>query len=469
MKTKRRNGLIITLVCLICICLASGGWYIYDRNVDRSGWVEKNGNYYYQDFHARKVTGWQTIGESTYYFGENKVMAIGWQNIGGNRYYFGGDGRMHRSWLELDGSTYFLDEEGILVTGWLETALGRYFFQDDGSMYTGWLEDEDGSTYYLTDAGNAQVGFLDHEKNRYCFDENGVMITGWSAQEGAMYYFAEDGTMVTGTVSMDGKQYLLQEDGRRYTGWEELNGAKCYYGEDGSLVSGWAEIDGKRYFFDENHAMVTGWHQEGEYRYYLQEDGSAAVGPLKLGWEWYYFSPTGIHVVLVNRSNAVPSYYKTEMEVYPPWHEVAEIAYGPMMEMLTDLEAAGYTFEFNSAYRTIKNQQDVLEYYVLQYIDQGYDRETGTAMALTFVAPPGHSEHHLGLALDILDVEGEKPCLEWLHEHCWEYGFILRYTKEKESITGYDDEPWHFRYVGKEISMDMKDSGLCLEEYLGAA
>ena len=51
---------------------------------------------------------------------------------------------------------------------------------------------------------------------------------------------------------------------------------------------------------------------------------------------------------------------------------------------------------------------------------------------------------------------------------CWEYGFILRYTADKESITGITDEPWHFRYVGKEVSMDMKDSGLCLEEYLGA-
>ena len=56
----------------------------------------------------------------------------------------------------------------------------------------------------------------------------------------------------------------------------------------------------------------------------------------------------------------------------------------------------------------------------------------------------------------------------WLAEHCWEYGFILRYTEEKAEITGITNEPWHFRYVGREISMDMKDSGLCLEEYLGA-
>ena len=57
----------------------------------------------------------------------------------------------------------------------------------------------------------------------------------------------------------------------------------------------------------------------------------------------------------------------------------------------------------------------------------------------------------------------------WLHEHCWEYGFILRYPEGKSDITGITYEHWHYRYVGTEVSMAMKDSGLCLEEYLGAA
>ena len=85
--------------------------------------------------------------------------------------------------------------------------------------------------------------------------------------------------------------------------------------------------------------------------------------------------------------------------------------------------------------------------------------------ALKTVSLPGTSEHQLGLAVDI---EGEEAH-QWLEEHCWEYGFILRYPPEKEDITGISNEPWHFRYVGTDVSMDMKDSGLCLEEYLGAA
>jgi D-alanyl-D-alanine carboxypeptidase len=84
---------------------------------------------------------------------------------------------------------------------------------------------------------------------------------------------------------------------------------------------------------------------------------------------------------------------------------------------------------------------------------------------LQSVAVPGTSEHHLGLAVDIIG----KAAQDWLSVHCWEYGFILRYTGDKAAITGIIDEPWHFRYVGTEVSMDMKGSGLCLEEYLGAA
>ena len=468
MKTKQRKSLMYAAVGLMCVSLVCGIWYFALLKTDRSGWIEKNGTSYYRDADGRKVTGWQEIDGYTYYFGENKAMVTGWLELDGKRSFFDADGKLHQSWLELEDGTYYFDEKGTMVTGWLETALGRYYFEADGKLRTGWTE-IDGNTYYLTDTGAAQAGVLEYEGDHYCFNEAGILQTGWFTWENDHYYCAEDGKAVTGTVSLDGRQYKFQEDGKRYTGWEDMDGGRCYYGEDGSLVIGWAEIEGKRYYFGDDHKMVTGWHQEGEYRYYLQEDGSAAVGPVEIEGETYYFTPKGIHVVLVNRWIPVPGYYKTGMEVYPPWHEIAEVAYGPMMQMLTDLEAAGYTFEFNNGYRTIQNQIDVLEYYVEQYIDRGYSREAATAECLTFVAPPGHSEHHLGLAIDILNVDEEPPCLEWLHQHCWEYGFILRYTAEKEELTGYVDEPWHFRYVGTEVSLDMKDSGLCLEEYLGAA
>ena len=90
------------------------------------------------------------------------------------------------------------------------------------------------------------------------------------------------------------------------------------------------------------------------------------------------------------------------------------------------------------------------------------------------VMPAGYSEHETGLALDIL-VSGNSnmdntqevfPGNQWLRAHCAEYGFILRYPKEKEEITGIDYEPWHFRYVGKEAARYLTKYDLTLEEFL---
>ena len=110
-------------------------------------------------------------------------------------------------------------------------------------------------------------------------------------------------------------------------------------------------------------------------------------------------------------------------------------------------------------------QQEILTLRTQEYEARGYSSGAAYAKARETVALPGTSEHNLGLAVDILG----DAAIAWLGEHCWEYGFILRYTAEKEPITGFVDEPWHFRYVGTEVSLDMKGSGLCLEEYLGAA
>ena len=93
-------------------------------------------------------------------------------------------------------------------------------------------------------------------------------------------------------------------------------------------------------------------------------------------------------------------------------------------------------------------------------------------------ALPGHSEHECGLAADIIDAgsagwsaplideQEDMPAQKWLMEHCQDYGFILRYPKDKEEITGIIYEPWHYRYVGKKYAKEIMEKGLCLEEYI---
>lgn len=121
--------------------------------------------------------------------------------------------------------------------------------------------------------------------------------------------------------------------------------------------------------------------------------------------------------------------------------------------------------EIESGYRSLEKQQKVFDYYV---------NEIGYENACKRVAPVGASEHHTGLALDIalvvngkyIEPTGEEAELIWLFKNAHKYGFILRYPKNKESITGYDYEPWHFRYVGSpKKALDIKNSGLTLEEY----
>ena len=103
-----------------------------------------------------------------------------------------------------------------------------------------------------------------------------------------------------------------------------------------------------------------------------------------------------------------------------------------------------------------------------------FSEKYGLERTEKYVAPPGASEHQSGLAIDVscfrdgvfCDVlNDEDPEIVWLHQHCYEYGFILRYPKGKEDITGYAYERWHFRYVGKELAKTLHDNGLTLEEY----
>jgi D-alanyl-D-alanine carboxypeptidase len=114
----------------------------------------------------------------------------------------------------------------------------------------------------------------------------------------------------------------------------------------------------------------------------------------------------------------------------------------------------------NSGYRSYEEQE-------AKYNE--YAAERGLEEADKVSARPGHSEHQTGLCYDINSTEfsfADTFEAQWLDEHCAEYGFIVRFPKGKEMITGYEYEPWHLRYVGVELAQTIHSQGLCLEEYL---
>lgn len=129
--------------------------------------------------------------------------------------------------------------------------------------------------------------------------------------------------------------------------------------------------------------------------------------------------------------------------------------------MKKDAAAKGLSIYISSGYRSYSYQENLYDRYV---------RRDGKALADTYSARPGHSEHQTGLSIDLNTVTrsfGNTKEGKWVAAHCHEYGFIIRYPEGKSHITGYSFEPWHLRYVGIETAQKITESGLCLEEYYG--
>lgn len=140
------------------------------------------------------------------------------------------------------------------------------------------------------------------------------------------------------------------------------------------------------------------------------------------------------------------------------------------VEMYNAAKADGCTLTPYSGWRSISRQKSNYENKVSNYMKEGNSRSKAEQLAAEWILPPGASEHNMGVAMDIVNTqesfENTKE-FRWLQAHAADYGFILRYPKDKVSITKVAYEPWHWRYVGVEDAKKIKASGKCLEEYLG--
>lgn len=179
-------------------------------------------------------------------------------------------------------------------------------------------------------------------------------------------------------------------------------------------------------------------------------------------------------LVLINPWNKVeqePEFEKATVGGYLVDARIADA----LQRMLDDAKAAGTPLQIISGFRTMERSEKLYREEVQAWVNLGYSQEDALVEAAARVAPPGTSEHHSGLAVDIftagwvggfVDAFEDDPGGRWLHQHCAEYGFILRFPKNKTEITGIDYEPWHFRYVGEEYAAVIMEQGICLEEFL---
>lgn len=182
--------------------------------------------------------------------------------------------------------------------------------------------------------------------------------------------------------------------------------------------------------------------------------------------------------ILINKDNKIKDNYLNKInlvqtkDIYNNDIKVEEETYNAYLQLQDFLQKENINIAITSAYRTLEEQQATLEEFIEKY---------GEEYAYKAVAPVGTSEHHTGLAIDLCVVlDNEEPTdkayeeekekkeavYQEIHKHLKDFGFILRYPKGKENITGYPYEPWHIRYVGKFVAKLIYENNFTLEEYL---
>ncbi len=182
------------------------------------------------------------------------------------------------------------------------------------------------------------------------------------------------------------------------------------------------------------------------------------------------------YLVLVNKQNKLPDDWEEKVELVDvktgldETYKVEKKAAEAYQKLKEDLANDGVVIELDSTYRSVASQQELWDTWMVEY---------GEEYVRKYVAVPGYSEHHTGLALDIKLVVGDKVIYDndemiaereifaKIHAKLAKHGFILRYLENKDDITGYSYEPWHLRYIDNpEIAKEIMDKNLTLEEYL---
>lgn len=187
----------------------------------------------------------------------------------------------------------------------------------------------------------------------------------------------------------------------------------------------------------------------------------------------YEFSADDWRLVLINKQNSIPDDYTFTLGTIKGSMQCDERIIDDVLDMLQAAKEDGVDLIICSPYRDLARQEMLFNRKVTRYMNQGMSYIEAYRLSSQAVTVPGASEHQIGLALDIICNEytsltegfGDTKAGKWLAENSYNYGFILRYPKGKEYITGIEYEPWHFRYVGIEAATVITKEGITLEEF----
>ncbi|SEK38178.1 D-alanyl-D-alanine carboxypeptidase [Butyrivibrio sp. ob235] len=185
------------------------------------------------------------------------------------------------------------------------------------------------------------------------------------------------------------------------------------------------------------------------------------------------FDKTDWKLILVNKQHPIPEGYEF------PFGDINESMHcdkrviSPLMAMIKDAANAGINLAICSPFRDNDRQEGLFSSKINNYLEAGLSYKDAYNVTSQAVTVPGASEHQIGLAFDIVcgtyysldEGFGDTAAGKWLADNSYKYGFIVRYLKGKENITGIEYEPWHFRYVGVDAATIMHEQDLCLEEF----
>ena len=281
-------------------------------------------------------------------------------------------------------------------------------------------------------------------------DTSSATTSGWVKQDGAWYYFDGNGNPVKN--AWQGSYYLKADGKMAQSEWiyDSSYQAWYYLTSDGSYA--YSTWQGNYYLKSDGQMAVNEWVDGG--RYYVDTTGLWKANS-KVSNKGSYYSLQGKYdeIVVANK------HYPMSKDYYPGENATAKAAF---LKLIAQMKEEGYAISDNySGFRSYATQAQLYQSYVSQ---------EGQAAADRYSARPGYSEHQTGLAFDVIGTDGQlvedSSAAQWLLEHAPDYGFVVRYPRGKESITGYMHEEWHLRYIGKEAK-DIAASGLTLEEYYG--
>ena len=179
---------------------------------------------------------------------------------------------------------------------------------------------------------------------------------------------------------------------------------------------------------------------------------------------------TDWRIRLANYDHILPEDFEVELADIDSTRQFDARAIKYLKDMINDMKKDGHTSIWvQSSYRSVARQKELYENSINKYLKQGKTQEEAEKLTDEYINKPGSSDHNLGLAVDFNYVDNtfaDTDEYQWLLENAENYGFVLRYPKDKEDITKIAYESWHWRYVGEEHAKKMNELNMCLEEYV---